>query len=263
MTAFPATPRGRPGLVAASARLRGRGPGVAAARRALRRAALGRFSAPERDWLARIEGLRAQLRASTERIEVDMAAYAPTGAGAPTIQVPVAEAIAGSATDPLKGRLLFALVRELRPQRCLELGTNLGLGAAYVAAGLELNGSGGLVTIELSAAAVEVARRNHSDLGLARCRFVTGNFDDELGPVLAAPGPVELAYVDGNHREEPTRRYFEAIASATTTGGIAIFDDVDTSDGMRRAWGAIASDQRTRASARAHGIGIAVVGQAT
>src|SRR5215204_1409803 len=58
------------------------------------------------------------------------------------------------------GQLLFRLVREFAPTSCLELGTCIGVSAAFQAAALELNGAGHLLTLERKPMLVEAAR-NH------------------------------------------------------------------------------------------------------
>src|SRR5690606_10485284 len=57
-------------------------------------------------------------------------------------------ALAASSSAPTdQGRLLFHLVRAFQPEKVLELGTNLGVSAAYIALGLRFAGKGRLTTI--------------------------------------------------------------------------------------------------------------------
>ena len=55
---------------------------------------------------------------------------------------------------------LFRIVRFLRPFRCLELGTCLGISAAYIATALKLNGAGHLISIEGCPTLVHIAKQN-------------------------------------------------------------------------------------------------------
>src|SRR4249919_1762552 len=52
---------------------------------------------------------------------------------------------------PEAGRLLYSLVRATRPQTVVEFGMSLGLSGIHLAAALRDNGSGRLITTELSA----------------------------------------------------------------------------------------------------------------
>jgi predicted O-methyltransferase YrrM len=54
--------------------------------------------------------------------------------------------------SPEQGRTVYEHVRATRPAEVLELGTAHGVGAAYLAAGLEDNGAGRLVTVDFAGA---------------------------------------------------------------------------------------------------------------
>src|SRR3712207_8365464 len=54
--------------------------------------------------------------------------------------------------SPEQGRLVYDHVRATRPEAVLELGTAHGVGAAYLAAGLEDNGAGRLTTVDFAGA---------------------------------------------------------------------------------------------------------------
>ena len=134
--------------------------------------------------------------------------------------------IARHAAKPARlGQLLFRLARYYRPSVVVELGTSLGLSTAYLATGAV---DAKVWTIEGSAAVAERAARNLAELGLARIEgpvrvegprveVVTGNFDVVLEPLVERSGPVDLAFVDGNHRYEPTLRYFDILFRHSAT----------------------------------------------
>jgi predicted O-methyltransferase YrrM len=155
--------------------------------------------------------------------------------------------------------VLFKLVRESRPRLCLELGTNMGISAAYQASALRLNGDGELLTIEGSASRAELARRHLAGLGLTNVRVTTGRFDDVLPVILDESGPVDFAFIDGHHDEAATRRYFDLIVSAATPSALVVLDDISWSDGMKRAWGALHSDSRVALSVDLRVIGLCLL----
>ena len=47
---------------------------------------------------------------------------------------------------------------------------------------------------------------------------------------------IDLAYIDANHRYEPTLRYFELLLPKMTTSGMIILDDIHWSKEMNDAW---------------------------
>jgi len=70
----------------------------------------------------------------------------------------VAAAVAGVPfMSPEQGRTVYEHVRATRPAEVLELGTAHGVGAAYLAAGLEANGAGTLVTVDFQGARYDPA----------------------------------------------------------------------------------------------------------
>ena len=64
------------------------------------------------------------------------------------------------------GRLLYALVRAARPATIVEFGMSLGISAIHLASAVRDNGSGRVVTTELSAAKVAAAKKTFTETGL-------------------------------------------------------------------------------------------------
>lgn len=184
----------------------------------------------------RIEELRAALKKDQRLLTIeDMGAGSRTGA---TQQRKVSQ-LAGSALKPPKyARLLYRLVKHYQPQTILELGTSLGITTAYLATAHE---GGRVVSIEGSAAVAGVAAGNFASLGIRNIQLCTGNFDTVLPAVLEKLPLVDLAYIDGNHRYEPTMRYFEQIVKKTGSHSILVFDDIHWSEEMEMAWEEIKS----------------------
>ncbi len=208
-----------------------------------------------------IEGLRKRLLKDVEVLEVeDMGAGSGVGVGGGARMAGgarvrrVADIARHAAKRARLGQLLFRLVRFYRPPVVVELGTSLGLSAAYLAAGSregQLAGEregdvrgGKLWTIEGSRAVAERAAGHLEGLGLEGVEVVTGNFDVVLEPLMERIGPVDLAFVDGNHRYEPTLRYFDILMRHSGRSAMLIFDDIHWSADMERAWAQIKSDPR-------------------
>lgn len=174
---------------------------------------------------AAIESRREELA----RCLVPLAAYG--GTGRLDRLKTVAEVCAKSKT-PREDALLYLLARELGAHRAIELGTSVGISSAYIAAGLRDAGSGQLATLECSPARTEIARRLHSELGLANVRYLGGLFAETLGGALSEYGPFDFAFIDGNHQTGPTLEHFAEFAG---TSAAAPFSSWTTSAG-RAAW---------------------------
>lgn len=248
-------------------RLRGHGDSTAAAVATALETVVADPNGAALPWSERIEAVRRDLASSREPLTVEYNGVTPGKAGDDTGG---GRTISGEVKDAARASLpfmwavlLFQLVRRQRPERCLELGTCLGVSAAYQAAALEDNGGGRLVTIEGAPTLVEIARRALDDLGLLRAEVVTGRFQDVLEPVLEEHGPIDFAFVDGHHDEHATVSYFETIAPRLSPGALLVFDDIAWSPGMTSAWRRIAADERVGVAVDLERIGLCIVGEPT
>ncbi|MDE3252631.1 MAG: class I SAM-dependent methyltransferase [Bacteroidota bacterium] len=148
--------------------------------------------------------------------------------------------IAASSLKPKKfSQLLFRIVDHFAPDTILELGTSLGISTAYMASARI---SSKVITMEGAPAIAGKARDLFTRLGLQNITLVEGNFDHTLQPTLSEAGKVDLVFIDGNHRYEPTLRYYREILPYLDEYAILIFDDIHWSREMEQAWDEIKKD---------------------
>ncbi|TPG67499.1 O-methyltransferase [Hymenobacter nivis] len=184
---------------------------------------------------APIEARRQALLNSPDSLTVtDFGAGSHSGTG----QVRRVAAIARTAAKPPHlAQLLFRLVNHFRPTTVLDLGTSLGLTTAYLAAA---DSRHRVVTFEGCPRVAAVARETFTALQLANVALVEGNLDATLEPALGDLGaPVDFVFFDGNHRREPTLRYFEQCLAHAHEDSVFVFDDIHWSEEMEEAWNAI------------------------
>jgi predicted O-methyltransferase YrrM len=147
-----------------------------------------RPSGEERAWAARIESERERLSRSEEVLRTALYDYSLDPSHDHVFADRVASLATRSSKPPDAALFLFALVRRSRPDRVLELGTNLGISAAYLGAALRLNGGGSLVTIDASKERMRVARDVLAGLGLEGVvETRLGRFQAVLPEVLHEP----------------------------------------------------------------------------
>jgi predicted O-methyltransferase YrrM len=240
----PATSAFHRGVMAVqAARLRRRAhPLAPAIARALEDVARDRFDPEEREWLARIERRRTEIPFALAAGDLSDQATAEERSKALGNAWEVCRWVS---IPPVWGRLLFRLVRELRPASLVELGTGLGLSAAYQAAAMELNGSGRIVTIDNHPAA-RIGDAGFARLALGeRIDFRFGDIDELLPDLLEAAAPFELAFLDAEHSEAATVRHFDAVVKRIERGGVLVLDDTTQTDEMRRAWRSATGHDRT------------------
>ena len=220
----------------------------------------------EKFWIEKIEKLRRKLNTLTMQIIIE-----DYGAGAPDINLTeddihkgrilkktIGEAVKGSVSY-IKGLTLFKLARELKPSICLELGTALGISSSYIAAALELNSIGNLITIEGAKSVAEIARENFKKLGLSRIYSEIGRFQDILELVINEDKPIDFVFIDGHHDEYATLNYFETIFPSLSDNAILVFDDIRWSKGMKRAWKTLIDDVRFKYTIDLFEIGICII----
>ncbi|WP_308461632.1 class I SAM-dependent methyltransferase [Hymenobacter sp. NBH84] len=184
---------------------------------------------------APIEERRQFLRDSEDRITVtDFGAGSHTGAGQ---QRRLRDVARTAAKPPALAQLLFRLANWQQPRTVLELGTSLGLTTAYLAAA---DSRARVITFEGCPETSRVARETFAALHLHNVELVSGNLDATLTPTLQhLQAPLDFAFFDGNHRYEPTLRYFEQCLAHRTDHSLFVLDDIHWSAEMERAWAAV------------------------
>jgi predicted O-methyltransferase YrrM len=146
-------------------------------------------------------------------------------------------AIAKSSLKPKKySQLIFRIIHHYKPTNILELGTSLGITTSYLAFA---NPSAKIITMEGAPEVANVAKNNFKQLLLQNIKITEGNFDNILPPVISQLPTIDFAFIDGNHRKEPTLNYFYQLLSKSTQSTIFIFDDIHWSKEMEEAWNEI------------------------
>ena len=191
--------------------------------------------------------LRMHLATTDATVEVVDYGSGTAGDNAPVRRV--ADVYRRASSGPLWGRIMTGLVRGLQPMRVLELGTNLGVSAAHIAAALRRNAQeldaealpvppGRLVTLEGAPELAALARRNLAALGHdgARAHVVVGPFDETLACVCASDGPFDLVFVDGHHERDAALRYVATVRPFLAPGAVVVLDDVEPGRPVREAY---------------------------
>jgi predicted O-methyltransferase YrrM len=144
----------------------------------------------------------------------------------------VVQMIAATSLKPKKyAQLLHRLVNHFQPKTILELGTSLGITTSYLAAG---NPSAKVITMEGSSSIASLAQASFEQLQLKNIETVVGNFDEILSSI--GNNKFDFVFIDGNHRKEPTLRYFEQLLSCFHNNSVLVFDDIHWSREMEEAW---------------------------
>jgi predicted O-methyltransferase YrrM len=96
------------------------------------------------------------------------------------------------------GQLLYNLVRAVHPATVVEFGMSFGISALYLAAAVRDNGTGRVITTELSKDKIASARRTFAEAGLDDLITVLeGDALETLGGPGGLDGPAGFVLLDG------------------------------------------------------------------
>ncbi|AKD05786.1 SAM-dependent methyltransferase [Pontibacter korlensis] len=178
-----------------------------------------------------VETLRDDLLQDSSQLQVT-----DFGAGSRSINQKTRQVkdIARTSAKPAKyGQLLFRLANHFQPQTIFELGTSLGITTSYLA---EARKTAHIYTFEGCPNIAQTAKKNFSKLGYQNIELIEGNLDETLERQLQKVEQLDLAFLDGNHRYEPTLQYFESCLAKSHEGTVLVLDDIYWSGEMKRAW---------------------------
>lgn len=186
-----------------------------------------------------VETLRARLLENDTSIEVtDLGAGSRKGTQS---QRKISDIARNALKPPKFSRLLFRMANYFKSHTILELGTSLGITTCYLA---HADHAAELVTMEGVPSIADIAKEQFDQLGLENIKLIEGNFDETLSLAVSSLKRLDFAYIDGNHRLEPTLRYFNTIFPILHKDSVVVFDDIHWSEEMEEAWEKIKSDSR-------------------
>lgn len=142
--------------------------------------------------------------------------------------------IAKTAVSPQwQGECLFRLIHHLQAQNRLEIGTSLGLTTLYQYLPLR---QAPMYTLEGCPNTAAVAQQYFKTFKTQQLHLLQGDFKDTLPQALEQLGRLDYAFIDGNHRLEPTLDYFEQCLAYSHDQTVLVIDDIYWSEEMKAAW---------------------------
>jgi predicted O-methyltransferase YrrM len=190
-----------------------------------------------------IEELRERLLKNNEQLTIrDHGA----GSAIDKKDIRTVASIVKNAVKPAKfGQLFFRMVRKYGSTRILELGSSVGITTAYLASA---NPGGNVLSVEGSPNLAELAERHLQQLALLNAKVVVGSFDEVLPGILREIDGLDLVFIDGNHQQEATLRYFGMVLPKIHENSVLIIDDIHWSRGMENAWSILCKHPSVRCS---------------
>ena len=161
-----------------------------------------------------------------------------------------------SAKNSKFGKLLYRIIQYYKPKNILELGTSLGISTLYLA---KARKKSKVHTLEGCPETAKIAEQNFIKMDAKNINLILGDFQNNLKNNLRKIDSLDLAFIDGNHKEKPTINYFEECLKYSNNNTIFIFDDIYWSKGMENAWEYIKSHQKATLTIDLFYIGIVFV----
>lgn len=189
------------------------------------------------------ERKRSKMLASEEQISVT-----DLGAGSKTMKTDhrmVSEIAKHSAISPRFGQLLCRMVAYFKPNEILEMGTSLGVGTLYLANG---NKESKVTTIEGCPNIAKIAQQNFQKANAENITSLVGDFTEHLRVFRNEERKFDFFYIDGNHSYDATLQYFIKCLKMANDEAILVFDDINWSSGMKKAWTEISESDKVSQS---------------
>ncbi|MFF1788892.1 O-methyltransferase [Kitasatospora sp. NPDC058243] len=121
------------------------------------------------------------------------------------------------------GRLLYNLIRATRPATVVEFGTSFGISTLHLAAAVRDNGTGRVISTELSAAKAAAARRTFAETGLDD--LITVLEGDARDTLAAVAGSADFVLLDG--WKDLCLPVLRLLEPRLAPGTLVVADDVD------------------------------------
>jgi predicted O-methyltransferase YrrM len=144
--------------------------------------------------------------------------------------------ISAASKSAFWARLLYQLLREFKPNNGLELGTCVGISGAYQALALKQNGHGHLQTLEGCPNIAKIASETFAHLGLNNIKVIVGPFFKTFNNTLDDLQTIDYFFNDGHHDYEAVTKNFDLVIPYLKQQALIVIDDIEWSEGMKKAW---------------------------
>ncbi|MBR4215230.1 MAG: class I SAM-dependent methyltransferase [Bacteroidales bacterium] len=173
--------------------------------------------------------------------------------GGKTKEVKISSLAKKSSSKGKYGRLLQRTANFLQPRKILELGTSLGVGTLYLSSG---SPDSKIITIEGCTSIHNFARESFAVNNAQNIEAVNSGFDEVLDNLITENQDIDLVYIDGNHTYQATMDYYELFSRCLESGAVLLFDDINWSKGMSKAWREIVKDSKSTVTIETARMGI-------
>lgn len=149
------------------------------------------------------------------------------------------------------GHILHSLVEKYEIKKVIELGTALGVSAAYM-----YNDNVELISIDANSDVLALTKKAMKSSGMEKVELINHFFDEVLEELCVKGLENTLIFIDGHHNKKATKRYYEIIKKHLAISSIVVLDDINWSKEMNEVWHDILEDKDVKLSIDLYRLGI-------
>ncbi len=156
----------------------------------------------------------------------------------------------------------YLLTKMSRAQSVLEIGTNLGISGQYFIEGLKSQPTHSkFITLEGIPRLCQLATNRFSKLETDKISIevIQGLYENTFPGIIQSNNKFDLVFIDGNHQYEPTLAYFNQLKNNFSNHTIILFDDINWSEDMQKAWHKIKDDSYVHCTIDMYKLGLVLV----
>ncbi|THH36361.1 O-methyltransferase [Neolewinella litorea] len=200
----------------------------------------------------RCEAYRAELLGNHETVDYTVFNLSETAT--------VSSVCQQASSPPTWARFLYLLADGLAAERVLEMGTNLGVSGSYLLEALKQRPGATLTTMDGVPKYVAISGRQFARITSPdQFEIIEGNYDHTFPRLLERQPDFDLLFIDGNHRHDPTLQYFHGLLPTVRRPSVWVFDDINWTPGMVKAWDTIRNHPAVTYSIDLWKLGIVIV----
>lgn len=165
--------------------------------------------------------------------------------------------IAQNAGSPKKWCSFFYFLTKFSgAKNILEIGTNLGISGQYFLSALP-SGESYFTSLEGLPDLCKLASERFGKLeNDSDFEVIQGMYDATLPKIAATEQKFDIVFFDGNHHYQPTIDYFNLLKGNYSRDAILVFDDINWSSGMKKAWKYLQNESGVYCSIEFYKLGI-------
>ncbi len=166
----------------------------------------------------------------------------------------------GAASPEIWCKFHYLLTKNFNAKNYLEIGTNLGVSGSYILSAIKKHEDGKFITMEGAPKLCEIAEKQFHTLAAPdQFQIIQGLYQNTMPEMYAMPIQFDMAFIDGNHKYDPTLEYFLEIKKKIGEKAILIFDDIYNTDEMKSVWDKIIQDPDVNFSIDLYKLGIVIL----